>query len=326
MNIGHWNLSPWYRSWQLYTRYYYYTYLRPTYESMKNFISRKTGLFNSSDDGYYDMNRGLEMDNYQKVTKINWDLLHLMRTGDIILFNTFEGFFPDIVEYGTYSKYSHVAMVISEPFFDDIYHSSSAGSNDQKCPLVLIIQSGYEADCTDVEDNQHKFGVQITRFDKEYIKNYNGNLYWRPLLDSESLHSFFDNKKHQDIMNQTLKEAHAIIHNKSYDTHPFDFLKAGLDIEIGNNQLTDRFFCSALVAFLYYKMGFLPEPHNIHQGWDLVTPKMWSNDAHRILPLDKKVTLGEQIPLKYETYDDLSKNQTCSAMSILESESEDHTL
>ena len=270
MNIGYWNLSPWYDSFQIYARYCYYCYVKPTYESMRSFIHEKTGLLSSPNDDFYDLNRMMELDNYKKVTKVDWELLSTMRTGDIILFNTFGGFFPDIVEYGTLSKYSHVAMVITEPFFDNIYHFSgdknsnnNDGNNDNdnndnnnpKLPLVLMIQSGYEATATDVEDGKHKFGVQITHLDKEYIENYNGNLYWRPLLDSQSLNSFFDNEENQKMMNDALKETHHIIHNKPYDIHPLDFLKAGFDIETGNNQFTDRFFCSALVAYLYYKMN-----------------------------------------------------------------------
>lgn len=340
MNVGHWNLSPWYDSLQIYARYYYYCYVKPTYESMRTFIHKKTGLISSPTDDFYDLNRMMELDNYKKVTKVDWELLSTMRTGDIILFNTFGGFFQDIVEYGTLSKYSHVAMVITKPFFDDIYHFSGDKKNNKhnennndddnnnpKLPLVLMIQSGYEESATDVEDGKRKFGVQITHLDKEYIENYNGNLYWRPLLHSESLNSFFDNEENQKIMNKALKETHHIIHNKPYDIHPLDFLKAGFDIEIGNNQITDRFFCSALVAYLYYKMGFLPEPKDIHKGWDLVTPKMWSSDANRILPLNEKVTLGEQISFKYEVYEYQdeaesfkNKNAARTAMSILESD------
>lgn len=356
MNIGHWNLSPWYDSIQIYARYCYYCYFKPSYESMRTFIHERTGFLSSPKDDYYDLNRMMEMDNYKKVTKVDWDLLSTMRTGDIILFNTLGGLFTDIVEYGTHSKYSHVAMIITEPFFDDVYRYSGDSiyekdkkkdnidniddteSNESKpLPLVLMFQSGYEAKATDVEDDKRKFGVQLTHLDKDYIENYNGNLYWRPLLDSESLTSFFDKEENQKIMNEAIKEAHDVIHNKPYDIHPLDFLKADFDIETGDNQYTDRFFCSALVGYLYYKMGFLPEPKDIHQGWDLITPKMWSCDAHRTLPYDKRITLGEQIPFKYETYEyqgdkdsehehddssdsnDYKKPQ--SAMLILESDS-----
>ena len=77
---------------------------------------------------------------------------------------------------------------------------------------------------------------------------------------------------------------------------------------------------------LYYKMNLLPETKDIHQGWDLVTPKMWSCDAHRVLPLNEKVTLGEQIPFKYVIYEQEESNQsTQTAMSILEQETENES-
>ena len=58
------------------------------------------------------------------------------------------------------------------------------------------------------------------------------------------------------------------IQNKPYDINIFDFI-CGLNLDIGNKQKTNEFFCSALVAFVYTKMGLLPE----NTEWTLWSPK-----------------------------------------------------
>lgn len=66
-----------------------------------------------------------------------------------------------------------------------------------------------------------------------------------------------------------LTKIHEIIHDKPYDTDPLDLIRVELRIDLGDCRKTNEFFCSALVAFIYTQLGFLPTDTQ----WDLVLPK-----------------------------------------------------
>lgn len=289
--MNRFGLQPMLSGIQFNARYYYYLYVLPGCEYVKRVVNKHTGLFQN--DMMYSMSHGTEMISYKKNTKINESLFEKMRTGDIILFNTHGSIFADVVEFGTDSQYSHVAMILTPPHFE-----SQLNENERSKGKILILESGFEFACTDVENDRHKFGVQIVEFNTDYLNALNGNVYWRPLLDSDTGEAYFD--KHHEEINNAVADVHQSIHDKPYDVHPLDFIKAGFDIPKGNNQLTDRYFCSSLVAYLYYKMNLFPSPEDIHHGWDLVTPKMWSVDGKRALPFIEGVKLGGQYDLKYE--------------------------
>ena len=56
---------------------------------------------------------------------------------------------------------------------------------------------------------------------------------------------------------------------KPYDLNPLDWSKAARDIEIGDCQKDNTFWCSALVSYIYIKLGFLPEKLNQMQLYRL---------------------------------------------------------
>lgn len=167
-------------------------------------------------------------------------------TGDILLFSE-KTFIPSrMIEYFTESKYSHVGIILKDPTF---INESLKG--------IYILESTGFSNVNDVENNKKKVGVQIRDFRKVY-DDYNGAIYWRKLNVNRTI-EFYDR----------LTEAHKVIHNKPYDTKPRDWIATLFDIERKNIQLTDRFFCSAMVSYVYKVLGFLPED----TPWSIIRPK-----------------------------------------------------
>lgn len=176
-----------------------------------------------------------------------------LNTGDLILFNG-KYFASSIIEYFTGSKYSHCAVIIKDPCFFD---NSLKG--------IYVLESGSEPK-PDPENNREKIGVQLTPLN-EIIKNYYGNLYVRKL---ECL-------RDKNFYNK-ITQIHSDVHNLPYDTDPIDWIKAEFNINIGNLQKTNTFWCSALVSYFYVKLGYL----NSDIPWTIITPQDLSASSHRL--------------------------------------------
>jgi hypothetical protein len=171
------------------------------------------------------------------------------KTGDIILFNTTSGWFAKMVEYFTNSLYSHVGMIVKDPEFTEK-------------PLVgLYFWESSREVFPDAEDNEIKLGVEIV--DLEKILQHNTNLYYRKLVLEDGFE--LDHKK--------LAEIHKVAHNKPYDYNILDWILAWFKTDI-TSQKTDRFWCSALVGYIYTKLGLLPEDTD----WSILTPKDFSTE------------------------------------------------
>ena len=166
-------------------------------------------------------------------------------TGDILLFSSQNSFFGSLVEYFTHSSYSHIGVILKDPFFID---NSLKG--------LYLWQSGWE-DFPDSEDHKLKFGVQVSQLSKVFDEcaAQNSKLYYRKL------------KSQIEFSQDTLKNIHDIVHNKPYDIIPKDWLEA-LERKDYNPQKTDRFWCSALVGFIYTKLNLLPQ----NTDWSILRP------------------------------------------------------
>ena len=70
------------------------------------------------------------------------------------------------------------------------------------------------------------------------------------------------------IFYKKIDQIHSDVHNLPYDLNLFDWIKAGLNIKIGNVQ-KNTYWCSALVCYIYIKLGFLE--NNI--PWTLISPE-----------------------------------------------------
>ena len=171
------------------------------------------------------------------------------QTGDLLLFHEVGHCLSSLIEYFTKSKYSHCAIILKDPtFIDESYKG------------IYIIESGIES-TPDVVDHKRKFGVQIQKL-SDAINYYKGDVYWRKLNCERG--EFFDNE---------IKSIYESTRNIPYDINPMDWIKAGLKIDYGNTHKTTTFFCSALCAYIYVKLGLLPT--NI--PWTIISPQELSS-------------------------------------------------
>jgi hypothetical protein len=175
-----------------------------------------------------------------------------LETGDLILFNGYY-FVSNIIEYFSGSIFSHCGVIIKDPYFEN---KSLTG--------IYVLESGSE-EIADPENNRLKTGVQLTKLDT-IINTYYGKLYIRKLNCTRD-ESFYNK----------LKQIHSDVHNISYDLDPIDWIKAEFNITIGNIQKLDTFWCSALVTYIYIKLGFL----NSDIPWTIITPHDLSSTSHR---------------------------------------------
>lgn len=172
---------------------------------------------------------------------INYDLFE---TGDLLLYSGNKGCFSQIIEYCTNSIYSHVAIILKNPTYID-----------PRLVGLYILESSYE-ETKDAIENKKKFGVQIQTLSNVF-KECNGRIFWRK-LNCERNSEFYVN------INNIYQE----VKNKRYDINPIDWIKAAFHIDIGNIHKINTFWCSALVTYIYVKLGLLPEDI----PWSLISP------------------------------------------------------
>lgn len=176
-------------------------------------------------------------------------LLNQINNFDIMLFNGKNFWFSYVVEYTTWSQFSHIGIVLKSPTW---LHPSLTGD--------YLLESG-EEDVPDAVTHKLKFGVQITPLE-HIIKNYTGNIYYRNLLSVP----YKENPSHyHDI----LKRIYDMIENKPYDDSVVDLIRIGLHLKLGDCRRTNAFFCSALTSFIFTQLGILPSDTQ----WDMVEPK-----------------------------------------------------
>mgnify|MGYP001175870852 FL=1 len=195
-----------------------------------------------------------------------------LKTGDILLFD-YEaggifGLFTRLIQYFTKSKFSHVAMVLKDPSF---IHPSLKG--------YYIWESSWEGK-PDPQDGKIKLGVQITPFDEiyEHYKEKKSSIYVRRVNCNPEL--FNDSK---------LKEIHDVVYNKPYDIVPKDWLEA-IERKDSDPQKTDRFWCSALVGYIYTKAGLIDEKTD----WSVLRASDFSLEYKDILTFNEGCSLEDK--------------------------------
>ena len=147
---------------------------------------------------------------------INENKLQDLQTGDILLFDSSDHWYDWLVKKWTTSYYSHSAMVLRNPSF----------LPEDKREGLYIIQSD-KPDKIDIEDNKHKFGVQIVPIDDIFDSGYD-KVFVRRLTTTRDEN--FDN---------LLSEVHKKVHDIPYD----------LNFKIGGLQV-----CIILVFKIVYYM------------------------------------------------------------------------
>ena len=172
------------------------------------------------------------------------------KTGDLILCNYTKrtgcmSFFTSLIKAFTKSSYSHIGMILKDPFF---IHPTLKG--------LYVWQSTWIKK-PDPQDGKIKFGVQLTPL-YELINDYKktGHLVIRRVQCSPDLFS-----------DQNLTKVHNVVYNKPYDIIPTDWLEALTKID-PYPQKTNRFWCSALVGYIYTKCGLLDKKTD----WSILAP------------------------------------------------------
>jgi hypothetical protein len=194
-----------------------------------------------------------------------------LKTGDLILYcNGGCNPISELIKYFTNSKYTHIAMVLKDPDFID-------------SPLkgYYIWESNWEG-TPDPQDNDIKFGVQITPFDELYdkYKQSKGSIYIRRI-----------NCNQDTFSKENLEKIHQTVYDKSYDYYPTDIIEA-LEKDDKKPQRTDHFWCSALVGYIYTQSKIL----NSNTDWSIMRPCDFSENQQN-LDLINNATLDEEIKI-----------------------------
>ena len=161
-------------------------------------------------------------------------------TGDLLLFTARQG--PSIwgpldwaIARFTRSPYVHVGIVVVDPPF-----SVPRGT--------YLWESGYET-CVNPETGKNNLGVRLT-----------------PIADVVCSGAFV-RKCTLRISDAKLAKIHSDVFLKPYDVCLSDWLLATLRLD-AEPQKTGRFWCSAFVAYVLTRLGYLPESTD----WSIVRP------------------------------------------------------
>lgn len=205
-----------------------------------------------------------------------------LQTGDLLLFSSSLTWIDFLLKLFTSSKFTHIGVILKDPLY----------INDTLKGYYLL-HSGLES-FHDEEDGKIKYGVQISELSKvfdEYRDEKKGHLFVRRLKTERT-----------EEFQQKMKQIHTVVHNKPYDLHPLDWLKAEFelrkhdDIPFKDSHRTDSFWCSALVAYTYVRLGYLDESI----PWTFIAPNQFSSTDKKqlhfkcVLENDEPIRLNVQ--------------------------------
>ena len=193
------------------------------------------------------------------------ELKKTLKTGDILLCDDLEygswGIFSWFIKFMTKSDFSHVGMIVVDPDFTDI-------------PLkgTFVWTSGI-SNVPDPEDKTKKFGVQFIPFD-HFIQTYVGKIYLRRI-------EFSNSQEYHTIFNlDRLKQIHQVVYDKPYDIIITDWIEAYCKKD-PHPQKTSRFFCSALIGYIYTKLNIFDD----RLDWSILYPNYFSTENKSFIML-----------------------------------------
>jgi hypothetical protein len=186
------------------------------------------------------------------------ELKNTLKTGDLLLCDDLAygswGLFSWLIKFVTKSDFSHVGMIVKDPDFTET-------------PLkgTFVWTSGI-SNVPDPEDKTKKFGVQFIPFD-HFIQTYGGKIFLRRIEfeHNEEYYSIFETNK--------LKQIHQVVYDKPYDVVITDWIEAFCKKD-PNPQKTSRFFCSALIGYIYTKLNLLDN----NTDWSIISPSFFSSE------------------------------------------------
>jgi hypothetical protein len=194
--------------------------------------------------------------------------MHL-ETGDLLLFTqkkSITGWWliDKTIEYFTNSPYVHVGLVVVDPPF-----SVSSGTYVWEC--------GYEA-CVNPETGKQNIGVRLTPISV--------------VLSNEQ--TIYVRKCKTYIPDKMLQKIHSEVFLKPYDMCLSDWLLATLRVDL-RPQKTDRFWCSAFIAYIFTQIGWLDN----NTDWSIIRPCDLSSSS-TYLSWKSKVYGGDMRYKKFE--------------------------
>ena len=86
-----------------------------------------------------------------------------------------------------------------------------------------------------------------------------------------------------------MKHIHDIVYNKPYDICPVDWVEAFLKKDI-SPQKTTRFFCSALVGYIYTKAGLIDS----ETDWSVLRASDFSVEYKDVLKFNENCSLEDK--------------------------------
>jgi len=190
-----------------------------------------------------------------------------LNTGDILLFSGNDSLISSLIKRFTNSEVTHVGMILKDP---DFIHPSLKG--------YYVWESGKE-DEPDPQDNKTKFGVQITPFEEIYqsYQEENGKIDVRKVNPSNNIFTI-----------DKLEKIHKVIYDKPYDIVPKDWIEGYLQKD-SDPQKTNRFWCSALLGYIYTQCDCL----NKDTDWSILRPCDFSDTTK----LKFKISLSNNIKI-----------------------------
>ena len=203
------------------------------------------------------------------------DNKYKLKTGDILLFDNkgggVMGIFSLLIKKFTKSDISHVSMVLKDPDFLDP-------------PLkgFYVWESNYEGK-PDPQDGKIKLGVQITPIEEvfDYYRKNKSKVFVRKIICFPKLFS-----------KNNLEDIHNVVYDKEYDTTISDWIDA-MDRKDKKPQKTDKFWCSALVGYIYTKCGILTP----NTDWSILRPSDFTSKYNGNLTFLNNACLDDEIEL-----------------------------
>ncbi len=153
-----------------------------------------------------------------------------LNTGDIVLFSG-KGNISAGIKWATFSRWSHVGMVLKLPEYD----------------FLALWESTTLSGIADLDTGMPRKGVQLVPL-SERVANYQGDIAIRQLVGV-----VFD-REEIEILMKLRRE----VSGRPYEQNMIELIKSAYDGPFGKNQEDlSSLFCSELVAEAYQSLGLL---------------------------------------------------------------------